>query len=101
MRSSNLHIDERFPKHLFWDVDPSTLDVDRDRDLIIPRALIATTPESFNTDISRLEELYSRSTIAKELMSTKERISNQVCLMVARRYHKKKFTRFQRNGSGK
>lgn len=36
------HINELFPKHLFWDVDMSCLDIDNDRDLIIPRALMAT-----------------------------------------------------------
>lgn len=101
MRFQNVHIEKQFPKHFFWDVDPSTLDADKDRDFIIPRALIATTPQSFDTDIARLEVIYSKAVIARELKVTRERVSNKVCLMVARRYHVKKFTRFQVNESRK
>lgn len=40
-----------FPKHLFWDMDHSKLNLSRDKDIIIPRALFATTTETFITDI--------------------------------------------------
>ena len=83
-----------FPKELFWDVNPSQLDVEVDKDLIIPRALYATTENTFAEDISRLERLYKRTEIVDELKSTKERISNKVCTMVARRYHIKHFSRY-------
>ncbi|RKD12475.1 hypothetical protein BCY91_12585 [Pelobium manganitolerans] len=91
-----VHINKLFPKHLFWDVDMSSLDIEKDRDLIIPRALIASTPLTFTDDISKLEQIYSKSTITRELKETKERISNQICLLVARRYHIKKFARFSK-----
>ena len=42
-----------------------------------------------------IEELYSRTQIVKELQKTKERISNEVCKLVARRYHVKQFLRYQ------
>jgi hypothetical protein len=89
-----IHINTIFPKHLFWDVDMSSLDVENDRDLIIPRALIASTPLTFVEDISKLEQIYSKATIARELKNTKERISNKICNLVARRYHVKQFARF-------
>jgi hypothetical protein len=92
----DVHINQLFPKHLFWDVDMSCLDIDKDRDLIIPRALIATTPSTFTADIAKLEILYSKTTIARELKTTKEKISNQVCRLVARRYHVKQFSRFSK-----
>jgi len=92
----DVRINELFPKHLFWDVDMSCLDVDKDRDLIIPRALIATTPSTFITDIVKLEVLYPKAVIARELKTTKEKISNQVCYLVARRYHVKQFSRFSK-----
>lgn len=92
----DVRINELFPKHLFWDVDMSCLDVDKDRDLIIPRALIATTPSTFMTDIVKLEVLYPKAVIARELKTTKEKISNQVCYLVARRYHVKQFSRFSK-----
>lgn len=90
----DVHIDQLFPKHLFWDVDMAHLDIDKDRDLIIPRALIATTPSTFTTDIAKLEVLYSKAAIARELRSTREKVSNQICRLVARRYHVKQFSRF-------
>ena len=81
------NIAEIFPKHLFWDMDHSKLDIKKDKDIIIPRALYATTPESFLSDILKLESLYTNNQIVTELKSTKEHVSNQVCLMVADRYH--------------
>ncbi|MGZ3755303.1 MAG: DUF6922 domain-containing protein [Mucilaginibacter sp.] len=96
MMTSEVQIDQLFPKHLFWDVDMSRLDIDKDRDLIIPRALIATTASTFATDIARLEALYSKAVIARELQTTKEKVSNQVCRLVARRYHVKQFLRFSK-----
>lgn len=64
------NIADIFPKHLFWDVDYKMLDVNADKDFIIPRALFATTEQTFDQE------------------------SNQVCIQVARRYHVKRFTRF-------
>ncbi len=84
-----------FPKHLFWDVNPRNLDIQDDKDFIIPRALIATTEETFTKDIQPLEQLYTRSQIVSELQKTKERISNEVCMLVAHRYHVKQFLRYK------
>jgi len=88
------NIADIFPKHLFWDVDMSKLNPKRDKDLIIPRALFATTEDTFADDIKRLENLYSKSEILKTLKTTKERISNTICELVAKRYNAKPFFRF-------
>lgn len=88
-------ISKIFPKHLFWDVEYEKLDLKKDKDLIIPRALYATTRKSFDKDISKLEKFYSKPQIVKELKHTKERISNEVCRMVADRYHIDSFARFE------
>ncbi|PRD46101.1 DUF6922 domain-containing protein [Sphingobacterium haloxyli] len=88
-------ISQIFPKHLFWDVDPKNLDIQDDKDFIIPRALMATTEETFVKDIQPLEQLYSKMQIVRELRKTKERISNEVCKLVARRYHVRQFLRYQ------
>jgi len=88
-------ISKLFPKYLFWDVDPRNLDIQDDRALIIPRALMATTAETFSKDILPLEKLYSKVQIVKELRNTRERISNEVCKLVARRYHVRQFLRYQ------
>jgi hypothetical protein len=83
-----------FPKHLFWDMDYSKLNLSRDKDIIIPRALFATTPETFETDIVKLESLYSTKDIVKYLKSTTENISNKVCICVSQRYNVEPFLRF-------
>ena len=91
----SINIATIFPKHLFWDMDHSKLNLSRDKDIIIPRALFATTPETFATDILKLEQYYSQTIILKYLKSTNERISNEVCAMVAKRYNVPTFARFK------
>jgi len=83
-----------FPKYLFWDMEYSQLSVERDDDIIIPRALYFTDLRTFNEDISRLEVFYTPQQIVQQLRNTKELISNEVCAMVAERYHIPLFHRF-------
>ena len=90
------YIPDLFPKHLFWDVDYSKLNVEKDRSLIIPRALFDATPKTFEISIQKLEELYSRDVILDELKKTKERVSNDICELVAARYDVPIFHRFVR-----
>lgn len=91
---SQKNISDLFPKHLFWDVDARKLDASRDSELIIPRALYMTNRESFPEDISRLEQLYTSAQIIDELKRTKEKVSNDVCKMVAEKYSTPPFYRF-------
>ena len=63
------------------------LDVDRDQELIIPRALFMTTERSFEADIKRLEGIYTHAEIVNNLQRTTERLSGRIIDMVARRYH--------------
>lgn len=83
-----------FPKHLFWDMDYSKLNLSRDKNIIIPRAMYATTPETFEQDIERLEQLYTPRMIVKYLKNTKENISNKVCVSVSKRYNVAPFLRY-------
>jgi hypothetical protein len=92
---ATVNIASIFPKHLFWDMDYSKLSVKKDKETIIPRALFATTKETFNTDILKLEELYPPIEILNVLKNTKERISNNVCVMVAKRYNVATFYRYK------
>lgn len=87
-------ISSLFPKYLFWDMDYRLLDVERDQDVIIPRALYMTSSTSFNSDIAKLESLYTSDQIIHILKTTKERISNEVCEMVSHRYSIPVFHRF-------
>jgi len=75
-------------------MDYSKLNLSKDKSIIIPRALFATTPETFETDIQKLEELYSTKDIVKYLKLTTENISNKVCISVAKRYNVIPFIRF-------
>lgn len=75
-------------------MDPSKLNLFKDKSIIIPRALYATTSETFETDIQKLETLYSAKDIVKYLKLTTENISNKVCISVAKRYNVKPFLRF-------
>lgn len=84
-----------FPKYLFWDMDYSKLHPERDKDIIIPRAMYATTSETFEQDIQTLENLYAPSEIIKYLKNTKELISNEVCTLIAKRYDIPVFARFR------
>lgn len=87
-------ISEVFPPYLFWDMDYHALDVQKDKDIIIPRALFATTPDTFPADISKLESFYKKEQIISVLRNTRERVSNKICAMVAERYHIAAFARF-------
>ena len=92
--NTSIKISSIFPKHLFWDIDYENLDFFNDSDIIIPRALYLTNTESFENDIKKLEKIYTSSQIVLQLKLTKEKISNQVCEMVAKRYHVPLFKRF-------
>jgi len=77
-------------------MDYSRLNAERDSDIIIPRALYFTDSRSFNDDIVRLETFYTPLQIIQQLQNTKELISNEVCVMVADRYHVPPFRRFSK-----
>lgn len=92
-----INITTIFPKYLFWDMDYSKLNPHRDKDIIIPRAMYATTVDSFEEDIQRLENIYSKKDILNYLKNTKEMISNEVCLLVSKRYSSPSFLRFRKS----
>ena len=84
-----------FPKYLFWDMDYSKLNLKTDLDSIIPRAMYATTKDTFDQDIEKLEQFYTKEQIIEHLKNTKELISNQVCVLVSKRYNVEQFYRFK------
>lgn len=92
--NSTSNISAIFPKHLFWDIDMNNLSIVKDKDVIIPRALFQSSKKTFNQDIKRLELFYSPKEIIECLKNTKERISNEVCLLVASKYKIPPFYRY-------
>lgn len=90
-----VNIAREFPKYLFWDMDPTKLSLRQDKFIIIPRALYATTRRTFDKDIQRLEKFYWSQEIISILRDTKERISNEVCTLVAERNNVQPFLRYE------
>lgn len=92
---TKVNIDNIAPKQVFWDMDVNKLSVKADKEVIIPRMLLATTENTFIKDISVIENIYNAKEIYTVLKNTKERISNNVCRMVAKRYNKPVFLRYK------
>lgn len=84
-----------FPQHLFWDMDHSKLHLRLDMHIIIPRAMFASIPDTFDANIEKSELYNSKEDILYHLQNTKERISNKVCDLVAIRYGVERFARFK------
>lgn len=89
-----INISSIFPKYLFWDMNYETLDFEQDKDVIIPRALYFSNKSTFESDIQKLENIYTASQIVSQLKITKEFISNEVCELVSLRYSIPIFQRF-------
>lgn len=98
LMKKSINIAQVFPKHLFWDMDLDKLDFIEDMAIIIPRALYATTSETFEDDILKLEEIYDRSEIVSNLQNTKQNISNMICRKVSERYNIPTFSRYSLAG---
>ncbi len=75
-------------------MDYSKLSTERDMEIIIPRALLASNEKTFDKDIAILESIYTKEEIIFHLKNTKERISNDVCIMVCSKYGIKPFYRY-------
>lgn len=90
-----INIANTFPKQAFWDLDSSKLSLKEDKDIIIPRVLMTTNEETFSKDILTVESVYNANEIYSVLKDTKERISNSVCRLVAKRYKKPTFLRYK------
>jgi|TARA_B110000967_G_scaffold209701_1_gene267154 hypothetical protein len=91
---NNISVKALFPKHLFWDMDINMLQLKKDKDIIIPRALFFTSEKEFEKDITALELYFSKSEILNTLKATKETISNDICKLIASRYNSRPFLRF-------
>ncbi|PQB08967.1 hypothetical protein BST83_01035 [Polaribacter filamentus] len=92
--AKKINISDTFPKQAFWDMDTNKLSTQRDRAIIIPRVLMTTNEDTFSKDIELVESVYSANEIYTTLKDTKERISNNVCRLVSKRYNKPTFLRY-------
>lgn len=92
--ATTINIANTFPKQAFWDMDTNQLSIKKDKDIIIPRVLMSTNAATFSKDIALVETVYNTNEIYSVLKDTKERISNNICRMVANRYNKPTFLRY-------
>jgi hypothetical protein len=92
--AKKINISNTFPKQAFWDMDSSKLSHQKDKAIIIPRVLMTTNEATFSKDIELVETVYSANEIYTTLKDTKERISNNVCRLVSKRYNKPTFLRY-------
>jgi len=75
-------------------MDSSKLSSQKDKAIIIPRVLMTTNEDTFSKDIELVESVYSANEIYTTLKDTKERISNNICRLVSKRYNKPTFLRY-------
>jgi hypothetical protein len=92
--AKKINISNTFPKQAFWDMESSKLSPLKDKAIIIPRVLMTTNEDTFSKDIELVESVYSANEIYTALRDTKERISNNVCRLVSKRYNKPTFLRY-------
>jgi hypothetical protein len=71
------------------------LSIEKDKQFIIPRILMSTNKQTFVEDVASLEKVYEPQEIYTALKNTKERISNELCEMIAQRYQKPTFLRYK------
>lgn len=93
--NTTVHISSIAQKHSFWDMNINKLSLQKDKQLIIPRVLMSTNEQTFQKDITSLERAYAPQEIYTVLKNTKERISNELCKMIAQRYKKPTFLRYK------
>lgn len=82
-----INILKKVPNYIFWDMDVTKLNIDRDRDVIISRVLMFSDVSNFNKHIAFLESLYKKETIKSVVATSNERISDEVCSLTSKRYH--------------
>ena len=76
-------------------MDTNKLSAQKDKAIIIPRVLMTTNEDTFSKDIELVESVYNTNEIYTTLKDTKERISNNVCRLVSKRYNKPAFLRYE------
>ena len=87
----SINIATIFPKHLFWDMDYSKLNLSKDKSIIIPRAFFATTPETFETDIQKLEELKGQKKVEEAERGKFKIVPKFLCMPDTRRHNMRNF----------
>ncbi len=84
-RSKKIDLKNHFPRAVFWDVDPRSLDLKKDKDFIIERVLSRNMGNPKYLEL--LEELYSRKDIVKIAVSSNEIRGNVKIRVIANRYN--------------
>ena len=80
-----IDLNNHFPGPVFWDVDPSSLNIKHDKEFIIERVLSRNMGNHMYLEL--LEELYSVKDIKKIALSSNQIRGNNRIRVIADRYH--------------
>lgn len=98
MKTQN-NIVNNLPKYMFWDLDVSKLNIQKDFDVIIARVLMFSDFSNYKENILFLESLYNEDTIKKTIISSSSTISDEVCKLTSERYQISIQSKFNSNVS--
>lgn len=83
-KNKGIDLENHFPGPVFWDVDPSSLDIKLDKDFIIERVLARNMGNEIYFE--KLEELYPKREIKKIALSSSQIRGNNTIRAIANRY---------------
>ncbi len=92
-----VNILEKMPNYIFWDLDVTKLNIQRDSDVIISRILMFSDFSNYSDNILLLESLYTEETIKRTIIASTDRISDEICSLTSKRYNlpiKSKFNKY-------
>ncbi|POR30639.1 hypothetical protein BWK58_01245 [Flavobacterium columnare] len=92
-----VNILEKIPNYVFWDLDVSKLNIQKDSNVIISRILMFSDFSNFGDNILFLESLYTEETIKRVITASTERIPDEICSLTSKRYNvpiKSKFNKY-------
>lgn len=92
-----VNILEKIPNYVFWDLDVTKLNIQKDSDVVISRILMFSDFSNYSDNILFLESLYTEETIKSVIIASTERISDEICSLISKRYNlpiKSKFNKY-------
>lgn len=92
-----VNILEKIPNYVFWDLDVTKLNIQKDSYVVISRILMFSDLSNYSDNILFLESLYTEEIIKKVIIDSTERIPDEICSLTSKRYNlpiKSKFNKY-------
>lgn len=92
-----VNILEKIPSYVFWDLDVTKLNIQKDSYVVISRILMFSDLSNYSDNILFLESLYTEEIIKKVIIDSTERIPDEICSLTSKRYNlpiKSKFNKY-------